>query len=198
MSKGLDIEAVAASSAFGSVDDLAAYIARNTDAPTSKLASVTGLPRQEIDRLMTNAKFRDRLTEFLTYSELTPDRERKILLRMLEVATDDSGETSFKDFREAATWVYRQGGMLRSETQNVDVSGAVRVAFTLDPSVEGIQRPVDEYVAPDPLAGVVGVDESVAAIEESTDEVDVEWQPTGSRRGAALEETEGDSEGGSG
>jgi hypothetical protein len=197
MSKGLDIEAVAAQSAFGSVDDLAAFLARNTDSSITKLSRVSGLPKQEVERLLTNKQFRERLTEFLTYSELTPEKERKILLRMLEVATDESGATSFRDFREAATWVYRQGGMLRSETQNVDVSGAVRVAFTLDSSVEGIEGVVDEYVAPDPLAGVVGVDASTPALEEPQDEVNVDWEPVGSRRGSLLEESEGSKESGS-
>jgi len=69
MSRGLDIEAVAAQSTFQTVDDLAAYIAVNTDTPVKKMAKVTGLPAQELTRLMSNKGFREKLTEFLTYSE---------------------------------------------------------------------------------------------------------------------------------
>lgn len=170
MSKGLDIEAVAASSTFQTVDDLAAYIAANTDTPTKKLAKVTGLPSQEIDRLMRNKDFREKLTEFLTYHELTPDRERKILRRMLDVASDQN--TEFRDFRDAATWVYRQGGMLRSEKSNVDVTGAVQVSFTLDAAAEGEGQVVDTYVAPDPFAGVVGLPGSTT--EEENNDASVE------------------------
>jgi hypothetical protein len=169
MSRGLDIEAVAAQSTFQTVDDLAAYIAVNTDTPVKKMAKVTGLPAQELTRLMSNKGFREKLTEFLTYSELTPERERRILRRMLDVASDKN--TEFRDFRDAATWVYRQGGMLRSEKSNVDVTGAVRVAFTLDAAASDETQILDSYVAPDPFAGVVGLPGSTA--EEETDMVDV-------------------------
>ena len=169
MSRGLDIEAVAAQSTFQTVDDLAAYIAVNTDTPVKKMAKVTGLPAQELTRLMSNKNFREKLTEFLTYSELTPERERRILRRMLDVASDEN--TEFRDFRDAATWVYRQGGMLRSEKSNVDVTGAVRVAFTLDAAASDETQILDSYVAPDPLAGVVGLPGSTA--EEEADMVEV-------------------------
>jgi len=169
MSRGLDIEAVAAQSTFQTVDDLAAYIAVNTDTPVKKMAKVTGLPAQELTRLMSNKGFREKLTEFLTYSELTPERERRILRRMLDVASDEN--TEFRDFRDAATWVYRQGGMLRSEKSNVDVTGAVRVAFTLDAAASDETQILDSYVAPDPLAGVVGLPGSTA--EEEADMVEV-------------------------
>lgn len=169
MSKGLDIEAVAAQSTFQTVDDLAAYIAVNTDTPVKKMAKVTGLPAQELTRLMSNKGFREKLTEFLTYSELTPERERRILRRMLDVASDEN--TEFRDFRDAATWVYRQGGMLRSEKSNVDVTGAVRVAFTLDAAASDETQILDTYVAPDPLEGVVGLPRSTA--EEEADMVEV-------------------------
>jgi len=167
MSRGLDIEAVAAQSKFETLDDLAAYVARNTDTPVKKMAKVTGLPAQELQRLMTNKGFREKLTEFLTYSELTPEYERRILRRMLDVASD--ANTEFRDFRDAATWVYRQGGMLKSEKANVDVSGAVRVAFTMDASVEGGPEIVDTYVAPDPLAGVIGLHGSSTEEESELD-----------------------------
>lgn len=170
MSKGLDIEAVAASSTFETVDDLAAYVARNTDTPIKKMAKVTGLPTQELDRLMTDKEFRERLTEYLTYSELSPLHEQRILRRMLQVASDEN--TEFRDFRDAATWVYRQGGMLRSEKSNVDVSGAVRVAFTLDAAAQDETQILDTYVAPDPLEGVVGL--SGPAAEEAEEIIDLD------------------------
>jgi len=169
MSRGLDIEAVAAQSTFGTVDDLAAYVAINTDTPIKKMSKITGLPEQELSRLMSNKGFREKLTEFLTYSELTPERERRILRRMLDVASDEN--TDFRDFRDAATWVYRQGGMLRSEKGNVDVSGSVRVAFTLDAAASDEAQILDTYVAPDPLAGVIGLPGS--APEENAELVDV-------------------------
>ena len=187
MSKNLDIEAVAAQSKFENVDDLAAYIARNTDAPNKKIARASGLPVQEIDRLMTSKPFRERLTEYLTYTELSPEKERKILRRMLDVAQDENAE--FRDFRDAATWVYRQGGMLRSEKAGVDVSGSVRVAFTLDPSIAGEDGILDTYEAPDPFAGIVGLPGSTP----EADVVDADFAPAG-RTGSSNGETEGASE----
>ena len=164
MSQRLDIEALATQSTFENVDDLAGYIARNSDVPTRKLAAATGLSVQQVDYLLTNKAFRERLTELITYTELTPEKERVILRRMLGKALEDNGD--FKEFREAATWIYRQGGMLRAEKAQVEHGGAIRVSFALDTATENEPAYVATYVAPDPFAGVIGLPGSTTQGEE--------------------------------
>jgi hypothetical protein len=186
-----DIEAIASQSKFEDVDRLALYIAKNTDTPEKKLARVTGLTTEQVASLMTDKQFRERLTEVLTYAELTPDREVAILRRMIREATDPNSD--FRDFKDAATWVYRQGGMLRADKAQVDVGGAIRVAFTLDPSAEGRPRPEGSYVAPDPLAGIVGLPGSTAEDEEEVTDVDFEpARHAGIQAGEESDESEGE------
>lgn len=185
-----DIEAIASQSKFEDVDKLALYIARNTDTPDKKLARVTGLTTEQVASLMTDKQFRERLTEVLTYAELTPEKEVAILRRMIREATDPNSD--FRDFKDAATWVYRQGGMLRADKAQVDVGGAIRVAFTLDPAAEARPRHEGGYVAPDPLAGIVGLPGSTAEVEEEA--TDVDFQPVGDEgvtEGQESDESEG-------
>lgn len=177
-----DLEAIAGQSRFGDIDSLALYIARNTDAPEKKLARATGLTKEQVGGLLTDKQFRDRLTEVLTYTELTPQKEASILRRMISEAADPI--TDFRDFKDAATWVYRQGGMLRADKAQVDVGGAIRVAFTLDAAAEGRPRHEGSYVAPDPLAGIVGLPGSTSALEEEA--TDVDFQPVGDARVAPV------------
>jgi hypothetical protein len=150
-----DVDALATQSAFGNTDALATYIARNTDVPLKKLAKATGLTVNQIEYLFTNRSFRERLTELMTYAELSPEKERKIFQRMIGKALAD--DTEFKDFQAAATWVYRQGGMFKAEKAQVEHGGSVRVSFALDAPPEDRPAFTAEYVAPDPLAGVIGL-----------------------------------------
>lgn len=183
MSK-FDIEAIGAASSFGDIDALASYVARNTDAPIKKISRASGLDKDQVEALLTNRQFRERLTEVLTYSELTPDKERAVLRRMLDVTLDPS--TDFRDFREAATWIYRQGGMLRAEKAQVDVGGTVRVAFTLDPEATHLPGAEARYVPPDPFAGIVGLPGTESEVEEQAE--DVEFYPVPAEAGEDGEE----------
>lgn len=178
-----DLEQVAQTSAFGDVDALASYIARNPDVPTSKLARQSRLSKAQIERLMTDKEFRERVTEVMTYAELDPVKERTILRRMLREATDD--ETPFKDFERAASWVYRQGGMLKGDKAEMAVAGAIKVAFTLDNSIPGHEGVVDVYQAPDPLAGVVGLPSSTESESEPAEEEVAVHGEGGSHEGKA-------------
>ena len=178
-----DLEAVANQSKFGDVDALAAYLALNTETPTRKLARATGLAEDQLRLLMTSRVFRERLSEVLTFTELTPAVEQKVLRRMVREATSDSSD--IKDVQAAASWLYRQGGILRADKAQVDVGGTIRVAFTLD--AEAAHRPAHEarYVAPDPLAGVVGLLEGPAEVQGEV--TDVEYHPAPATRAAPRE-----------
>lgn len=190
MSSGFDIEQVAQITPFGDVDGLASYVARNPDVPIGKLARHTRLSREQVERLLTDKGFRERVTEVMTYAELSPENERKILRRMLSEATNES--TPFKDFERAATWVYRQGGMLKGDKTDVGVSGAIKVAFTLDDSVPGHDDVVDVYQAPDPLAGVVGLPSpSEGEPQSASQEVASDGAPRGDEGEAQLAHDEG-------
>jgi hypothetical protein len=173
-----DLEAVANQSTFGDADRLAVYLAQNVDAPMRKLTRVTGLSKEQLESLLTSRPFRERLTEVMTYVELDPAKERKILRRMVHEATSDTSK--FADFQAAASWVYRQGGMLRADKAQLDVGGSIRVAFTLD--AEATHRPAHEgrYVAPDPLAGVVGL--LPGSTEVPGEVTDVEFVPAHAAR----------------
>lgn len=65
--------------------------------------------------------------------------------------------------------------MLRSEKAQVDVGGAIRVAFTLDPEAQ--HRPSFEgrYVPPDPFAGVIGLPGVASEVASETTDVDFEF-----------------------
>lgn len=180
MARTNDLEAVANQSTFGDADRLAIYLAQNTDTPIRKLVRTTGLSKDQLTALLTSRQFRERLTEVMTYVELSPAKEQKILRRMVDEATSDANK--FADFQAAASWVYRQGGMLRADKAQLDVGGSIRVAFTLD--AEATHRPAHEgrYVAPDPLAGVVGLLPGVP--EAPSEVVDVEFVPAHAARGS--------------
>lgn len=181
-----DIEAVAQSSKLGDVEALAAYVAANVDTPTKKMSRATGVTPDTLARLMSTKDFRERVTEYLTYAELSPDRERRILKRMIDVATDANSE--FKEFREAATWVYRQGGMLKGDKAQVDVGGTIRVSFGLDLASDSSATEIlDSYVPPDPLAGVIGLPGSAASFEEDEGVVDAEFSSAGGSEEAEEE-----------
>lgn len=182
----MDLELLTEQSKFASLDDLASYVAVNTDVPLSKLARSTGLSQVQVKQLLVNRNFRERVTELMTYSALSPEKERRILMRMIDVATDDG--TQFKDFERAASWVYKQGGMLRADKQEVDVSGGIQVSFSLDKAVSQDEIIVDSYVAPDPFAGIVGL-RGVSA--ESVEQANVAFAITSGER-SSFDEGEPD------
>lgn len=159
-----DVEALAVGSSFGSLDGLALYVARNVGVPRRKLCAATGLSEVQVGFLLTSRVFRERLSEMIAFVELSPAKERVIFQRMLEKATDAGAE--FRDVREAATWVFRQSGVLRAEKAQVEHGGSVRVSFALDSSTEDESAYASGYVAPDPFAGVVGLRGGLSSGEE--------------------------------
>lgn len=159
----LDVREIAMASKQGTVDGLAALVVLNDGASVEKLAAMAKLDIGVMHRLLTTREFRERVTELMTYQELDIGTERKILQRMLKEATREDDEQPFKVFERAATWVYRQGGMLRADRQEVDVNNNIKISFTRDFS------PDADFKAPNPMAGVVGVEDGRTIDVEADD-----------------------------
>lgn len=143
------LDELASLSRQGNVDDLAMELARHAGASLKKQLAVTGLKQPIYERLMTNSAFRKKLTERLTYLEVTPLVEHRIVSRMVREATDES--SSFDRFTKASDWLLQQGGMKRGEKTELEVGGSIQISFVVD-APEGL----GPYKAPDPLAGVTG------------------------------------------
>lgn len=147
----LDLRQIALQSEPGSVDGLASLVAHNEGATVEKLAALARLDIGVMQRLMTVREFRERVTELMTYRELDVEKERTILRKMLGEATNP--DAGFKTFERAATWVYRQGGMLRADRSEVDIKNSIQITFTRD------LPPDADFAPPNPLAGVKGLED---------------------------------------
>lgn len=156
MTTGFDLEQVALRSEAGSVEELARIVAFNPGATTEKLARLAGLDTPVMQRLMTDREFRERITEVMTYQELDVGKERQILQRMLNYA---QSADEFKEFERAATWVYRQGGMLRADRQEVDIQNNIHVSFDVPVVEKAASAAGNSYRPPDKMAGVRGIED---------------------------------------
>ena len=145
--RGSDVDNLAALSRQGDVESLAMELAKLAGTSMKKQLAATGLTPGAYHQLMTNRTFRKRLTELITYLEVTPMTEVTIARRMVNVATDE--ETPFGTFREASDWLLQQGGMKRGERTEIEVGGRIEISFVVDaPEIDG------GYIAPNPLEGV--------------------------------------------
>jgi hypothetical protein len=179
------LDTLAQASTMGSVEELAAFVARNPEMPVRTLARRTGLTVADVQRLLTLRNFRERVTELMTYHELSPDKERAVLQRMISVATDPNSD--FRDYREAASWVFRQGGMLRGEKTQVETDTTIRVALVMD-EPEALPAAIDVggYIPPDPFAGVIGLG-ALPAPQEVIDTTYVPVEPASSASGQVAQ-----------